>query len=169
MPTRRQFLQTGLAGAALLWLLRVAPSPVRAATSPQVLEPDTRAALTAIAPVMLAGALPGGDGRGAAIQAVVDGVAQAVRGLPPHLQDELDQLFTLLTFAPTRWLVAGVARPWPQASVAEISAFLQSWRTSWFSLLQSGYHALHELIIAAWYARSESWPALRYPGPPKLP
>lgn len=169
MSTRRQFLQTGVAGAGLLWLLRYAPSAARAATSSQGLDPATRAALAAIAPVMLAGALPEGDGRSAAIQSVVDGVAQAVSGLPPQLQDELDQLFTLLTFAPTRWLVAGVARPWPQAAAADISGFLASWRTSWFSLLQSGYHALHELIMAAWYARPESWPALRYPGPPKLP
>jgi hypothetical protein len=89
-----------------------------------------------------------------------------VAGLPPHLQKELGDLFMLLTFAPTRWLVAGVTRSWPEASQDEITAFLQGWRTSWFTLLQSGYHALHELIMASWYARPDSWPALRYPGPP---
>jgi hypothetical protein len=61
-----------------------------------------------------------------------------------------------------------VWRPWPQAHPDDIGAFLQDWRTSWFSLLQSAYHALHELIMASWYARSESWAALAYPGPPRL-
>jgi hypothetical protein len=50
--------------------------------------------------------------------------------------------------------------PWPRASPAEVATFLESWRTSWSALLQSGYHALHELVMAAWYARPESWPAL---------
>jgi hypothetical protein len=54
------------------------------------------------------------------------------------------------------------------ASPVEIAGFLESWRSSWLTLLQSGYHALHELIMAAWYAQPGSWAALRYPGPPSL-
>jgi hypothetical protein len=168
MVTRRQFLRAGVMGGALLALMRLAPRPAHAGDSAPVLDAPTREALAAIAAVMLAGALPDGGGRQQALAAVVDGVAVAVSGLPPHLQEELGQLFTLLTFAPTRWLLAGVSSPWPRASAEDIAEFLESWRGSWSSLLQSGYHALHELIMAAWYARPDSWPALGYPGPPRL-
>jgi hypothetical protein len=167
MTTRREFLRAGLVGGALLAALRMLPGYASDAAAPK-LTADQRAVLAAIAPVLLAGALPEGPQRGEAVAAVVDGVEQAVGGLPPPVRAELDQLFLLLTFGPTRWLIAGVEAPWPRASAAEIAAFLESWRTSWLVLLQSGYHALHELIMAAWYARPESWPVLRYPGPPEL-
>lgn len=166
MPTRREFLRAGAAGAALLTLLRRLPG--HAAAPVGVLDADERQALTAIVPVMLAGALPEGEAHAQAVRDVADGVEVAVAGLPLHLQEEVAQLFTLLTFAPARCLVAGVWRPWPQAHPEDIAAFLQGWRTSWFSLLQSAYHALHELIMASWYARSESWAALGYSGPPRL-
>jgi hypothetical protein len=169
VTSRRQFLRTGLLGTLLLATLRAVPAQAQRALSRTPLSAEQRAVLTAVAPVLLAGALPEGEQRADAVRAVVDGVEQAIAGLPPHLQAELDQLFTLLTFAPTRWLVVGVSSPWPRASAAEVGAFLESWRTSWLALLQSGYHALHELVMAAWYARPESWTALRYPGPPVLP
>jgi hypothetical protein len=166
VPTRREFLRAGAAGAVLLALLR--RMPARADAPLGVLEADQRQALAAIIPVMLAGALPEGKARAQAVSDVADGVEAAVAGLPLHLQDEVAQLFGLLTFAPARCLVAGVWRPWSQAHPDDIGAFLQSWRGSRFSLLQSAYHALHELIMASWYARSESWAALGYPGPPRL-
>ena len=169
MTSRREFLRAGLVGGLLLTALRVVPVQAQHAAGRAVLSAEQREVLAAVAPVLLAGALPEGAQQADAVRAVVDAVEQAVAGLPPHLQAELDQLFTLLTFAPTRWLVAGVSAPWPRASAAEVGAFLESWRTSWLALLQSGYHALHELVMAAWYARPESWTALRYPGPPVLP
>ena len=169
MTSRREFIRAGLLGGLLLAALRVVPAQAQQPGGRAALSAEQREVLAAIVPVLLAGALPEGAQHAPAVRAVVDGVEQAVSGLPPHLQVELDQLFTLLTFSPTRWLVAGVGSPWPRASAAEVSAFLESWRTSWLTLLQSGYHALDELVMAAWYARAESWPALRYPGPPVLP
>jgi len=167
MTTRREFLRAGLIGSALLAAMRMLPAQA-AASAPATLTLEQREVLAAIAPVLLAGALPEGAQRAEAVGAVVDGVEQAVAGLPPHLRGELDQLFMLLTFGPTRLLVAGVGAPWRRAAAADIAGFLESWRTSWLALLQSGYQALHELIMAAWYARPESWPALHYPGPPAL-
>jgi hypothetical protein len=167
MTTRREFLRAGLLGGVVPGAMRMLPVHA-AASAAQTLTPEQREVLAAIAPVLLAGALPEGERRAAAVAAVVDGVERAVAGLPPHLRAELDQLFMLLTFGPTRWLVAGVGAPWSRATTAQIAGFLDAWRTSWLVLLQSGYHALHELIMAAWYARPESWPALRYPGPPTL-
>jgi hypothetical protein len=166
VPTRREFLRAGAAGAVFLALLRRLPA--HAAAPAGVLDADARQALVAIIPVMLAGALPEGEPRTQAVADVADGVETAIAGLPLHLQEEVAQLFDLLTFPATRCLVAGVWRSWPRAHPDDVEAFLQSWRTSWFGLLQSAYHALHELIMASWYARPESWAAVGYPGPPRL-
>jgi hypothetical protein len=169
MPSRREFLRAGVAGTVLLACIRHLPGKAAAPSArPGGLDPGARAALTAIVPVMLATALPQGATQAQAVRAVVDGVDTAVAGLPPHLRSEVGQLFTLLTFAPTRALVAGVWQPWPEARAEEIAPFLQGWRTSRFALLQSGYHALHELIMASWYAQPVSWALLRYPGPPRV-
>jgi hypothetical protein len=91
-----------------------------------------------------------------------------VAGLPPGSRKELEQLFALLSFAPTRCLLAGVWSSWPDASRDSVAAFLASWRDSRFTLLRSGYGALHQLILAAWYGNTRSWPAIGYPGPPSL-
>jgi hypothetical protein len=34
-------------------------------------------------------------------------------------------------------------------------------------MLQTAYHALHDLVLGAWYADPSSWTAVGYPGPLK--
>jgi hypothetical protein len=121
-----------------------------------------------LAPVLLAGALPTGDDRPAAIAAVVAGVERAVAGLPLSTQAELRQLFDLLGFAPTRLLLTGLWDDWPEVSPERLEAFLSDWRQSRLGLLRVAYFALHELVFAAWYGDPQSWPRIGYPGPPEL-
>ena len=83
-------------------------------------------------------------------------------------RDELAELFSLLAFAPTRCLVAGIWSPWSEASTGAIEGFLARWRDSRFALLRSAYGALHQLVLAAWYAQGGAWPAIGYAGPPPL-
>ncbi len=172
MATRRQFLKYGVAGALALAAAGIARGQpadraYRAASGTEpltILGADDRAVLAAVAPVLLAGT-------GAArepVDAVVGSVDRAVAALPPHLQREVLQLLALLgSWAGRRW-IAGVASPWPQASGADVAAFLERWRFSRWALLQQGYHALHDLVLAAWYARPDSWPAIGYAGPPEV-
>jgi len=163
---RRAFLRTGIAGAALLAVAaRLPAGSARAEGAARALGASDRAVLAAIVPVMLAGALPAeAEAHRKAVASVVDGVSQTIAGMPPATRAELGELLMLLDLAPARRLLAGVSAPWPEASAEEIAAFLQKWRSSRFALLQSGYQALHDLIIAAWYAQPESWPAIGYPG-----
>ncbi len=84
------------------------------------------------------------------------------------MRKEIDQLFALLAFAPSRALLAGVWSPWSEASARSIAAFLAQWRDSRFALKRSAYGALHQLIMAAWYGSPDAWPAIGYPGPPSL-
>ena len=171
VPSRRRFLQAGLAGAALLaiaggvaWFRQ---RTAAAAVAP-ALAPDAQAVLRAIAPSMLAGALPADAARPTAIDEVVAAVDVAIAGLPPAARRELAELFALLSLGVGRRLFAGVAAPWHEASREAIDAFLDDWRSSAWSLKRTAYDALHQLVLAAWYANPRSWPAIGYPGPPVL-
>lgn len=166
---RRTFLKFGASGALLLACAGLArgQTPCRAASGAEplaVLTAEDRVVIAAIAPAILAGT----GAANASIDAIAGSVDRAVAGLPPHLQREVKQLFALLGSWPGRRGLAGIAVPWPDASTAEVGAFLERWRFSSWSLLQQGYHALHELVFAAYYARPDAWTAIGYPGPPRI-
>jgi hypothetical protein len=164
MASRRAFLKLGVAASVALAVGGGIYRVTRAALPPRafVLDSDARAALGAIVPVLLAGAWPAG---GAAVDAVIDNVHHAVRGLPLATQAHIQDLFNLLAHAPARRLLTGIAMPWPEATPDAIHAFLQDWRTSQFGLLRASYAALHDLVLGAWYATPASWEAIGYPGP----
>jgi len=169
MPTRRQFLKYGVAGTLLLAAAGAARGqpvyrPASGAEPLSALGTRDREVLAAIAPTILAGTPAAGQ----AVDEIVGGIERAVAGLPPHLQAEVGQLLGLLASWPGRRWIAGVGSAWRDASREEVAAFLEAWRFSRWELLQQGYHALHDLTLAAWYARPESWPAIGYPGPPEV-
>lgn len=168
--SRRTLLKAGIAGGAGLLLVRwlyTSTTTVQSTPMPSgALDGGARAIVAAIAPVMLAGALPAGNP--VLLQEVVAGVEQAIAGLPPAMRKEVDQLFALLSFAPSRALIGGVWSPWHEAEPASIGAFLHRWRDSRLDLLRSAYGALHQLVFAAWYGNANAWPAIGYAGPPSL-
>jgi hypothetical protein len=166
---RRSFLKVGALGALALaaaggiYRATHAPAPHRF-----VLDGEARAALDAIVPAILAGALPPDPGaRAAAIATTTAGVHQAILGLPLATQKEVQDLFGLLALGPARRVLTGIAGGWAGASVEQVSAFLQDWRLHRFTLLRSAYQALHDLVLGAWYANPANWDAIGYPGPLK--
>lgn len=167
--TRRTLLKAGLLSAALLaagggWY-RVTH---RAPPSGFVLDGEARAALGAIVPAILAGVLPAAPAeRARAIAATTDRVHQAILGLPIGVQQEVQDLFGLLALAPARRLLTGVAGGWAAAREADVSAFLQDWRTHRLALLRTAYAALHDLVLGAWYSDPAHWDAIGFPGPLK--
>lgn len=162
--TRRTFLKAGLLGTLVLASAGGAYRVFRSDDAPTgfVLDTKAHAALAAIVPVVLKGAMVPAES-----EVAVTRVQHAVAGLPLATQKEVQDLFALLTLAPTRRLVAGISSDWTEAAPAEIEAFLQSWRLSRFALLQSAYQALHDLITGSWYADESTWPSIGYPGPLK--
>lgn len=170
--SRRTLLKAGAAGAATLllarWLCRPPPPPPTRIEDPNALDPAARNIIAALIPVFLDGALPNGAEASSVRGETLAGVDRAVTGLPPATRQELADLFSLLSFAPTRCLLAGIWSPWPEASPEAIASFLVRWRDSRFALQRSAYAALHQLVFSAWYAQLRSWPAIGYPGPPSL-
>ena len=169
---RRQFVQCGSAGLVLLAVARCggerrsAPA-YDAGYAYRVLSPAQRPAIAAIASAMLLGAIPSGPERDHAIVATVRGVDVAAAALPLGIQAEFGQLLQLLVNPATRFLTTGITA-WEDAGDERVAAFLNRWRFSRFTLLRSGYDALHQLVMAAWYAQPAAWPAMRYPGPPSI-
>jgi hypothetical protein len=170
-PVGRRYLRARLAGAAALaiaggiaWFRR----RIDAAASAPALGAEARDVVRAIVPSMLAGALPAGGERATAIDETVDGVDRAIAGLAPSARAELAQLFALLTLDVGRRAFAGVPTAWRDATQDQVDAFLASWQSSTWALKRTAYDALHQLVIAAWYANPRSWPAIGYPGPPVL-
>jgi hypothetical protein len=171
MPvSRRQFIRVGFAGAALLAATRLLDRPAGAANaSYRILDEQSAATVTALVPVVLAGALPGDPAaRAKAIGEVVETFDRAVGGLALAVQDEIAQLFSFLHFAPTRAAFAGLWSPVSESSAEELAAFLQRWRTSHFDLQRVSYLALTQLIFASWYDNPAAWAVMGYPGPPEV-
>ena len=170
MPSRRQFIQVGVAGAAILaaarWLDR--PDAVAASVPYRFLDARSASALAALVPVVVA-TLPSEPGaRARAIEEVVAGFDRAVSGLPAAVRKEVDELFALLRFAPTRLMFTGLWSPLEESPPEDIAAFLARWRFSSFDIQRAGYQALNQLLLAAWYGNSASWGAIGYPGPPAI-
>ena len=170
MPTRRQFIKVGIAGAALFAAARFLDRPLAAPTDAyRVLDENAAKIMRALIPVVLAGSLPADDAaRARAVGDVVAAFDRAVSGLAPAVQGELAQLFSFLNFAPSRVAFAGLWSPVDATPREELNAFLTRWRHSRFDLQRQSYEALTQLIQASWYDNPASWKAIGYPGPPLL-
>lgn len=175
MLTRRQLLGGGIAAGAAVALagLIYELMPERAPTDTRyrftMLDEEDRVVFAAIAPVMLAGALPADAAlQRVAVLQVVEGVDIAIAGLPLDVRSQLHQLFGLLRFPLTRMIAAGAWRPWHEAQPQDIAHFLRAWQQSRIGQLRAGYDALHQLVMASWYANSNAWTAIGYTGPPAI-
>lgn len=173
---RRHFLKTGIAGSVLLamaaggaWLAaRRNPSDKPCDTCLWLTRSD-RVLLAALVPVMLEGALPPEPAAAKrAIETVITHFDQTVSYFTPAISGEIRQLLALLEFPLTRVLLTGLTTAWEKEESSAIRSFLRRWQTSRLALFRSGYAALHDLICGAWYANPQSWPRIRYPGPPRL-
>ena len=170
MPTRRQFIKVGLAGAAVFatvrWLERPQAAP---ASNFRILDATSAAMVAAFVPVVLEGVLPADpQARARAIREVVEAFDRAVAGLSPAVQKEVDQLFSVLRFAPVRLAFTGLWYPVEESSPQDIAAFLTRWRHSRFEIQRAGYQALTQLVQASWYDNPDSWAGIGYPGPPRI-
>jgi hypothetical protein len=171
-PARRTFLKAGLLGGLAL----AAAGGLYRARNPGGpplrfrLEGEAQAALGAISAAILRDALlPPGAAMPAspATQAAMERIKVSIAGLPLSTQKEIQDLFGLLTFGPTRRFLAKVPDRWQDAKGEDVSAFLQHWRTHRIAMFQSAYHALHDIVLGSWYADASTWAAIGYPGPMK--
>lgn len=168
--SRRTFVKVGLVGGLALATAGGLYRFTRPPEAPHrfVLDSGSREVLAAIAPVILAGTVRPDDAhKQADVQAAIDRTMAAIAGLPLRSQKEVQDLFALLALAPSRRFLAGVTEDWASAKPQDIAAFLQSWRVHRVVMLQTAYHALHDLVAGGWYADESTWAGIGYPGPMK--
>ena len=171
MPTRRQFIKVGLAGAAVFATVRFLERPL-AAPAPEYrfLNAQSVPIVAAFVPVVLEGSLPQeGPARERATREIVEAFDRAVAGMSPAVQKEVDQLFGVMRFAPSRLAFTGLWKPVEESTPHELADFLTRWRRSRFEIQRAGYQALTQLVQAAWFDTPAAWGAIGYPGPPRLP
>lgn len=176
---RRTLLISGLIGAATVTLaggglLRLTRDPARArgqilrAIAPVLLEgawtPPATGSIAALPPAA-ANDAPRAQLPATALDATLAAVDDAIAQLAPLTRTDLDRLFILLATAPGRRWLAGVSAPWDSASSEAIAAFLRAWRSHRSHALRGAYSALHDLVLASWYAQPAHWTAIGYPGP----
>ena len=168
---RRRFLKAGAIGGAMLaaggaWVVW---RDIRDADAGEPARDRVGTILGAVAPVLLAGVLPEDPAqRSAGVARVVTGVKAVIAEFPAAVQREIADLFRTLDIRIARRLLAGVSAEWTAADPGEVAAFLERWRLSRIGLLQSGYFALHDLVLGTWYADTSAWESIGYPGPPHV-
>ena len=135
MLSRRAFIKLAVAGGATVAAARLLYGPFENTPDPAddtaarfvVLDAGGREIVTALAPVILDGALPAGPERHDAVRELVRQIDASYAIMPPAIRIELAQLFQLLAFPITRRGLAGVSGPWHEANDAELRAFLERW------------------------------------------
>jgi hypothetical protein len=121
----------------------------------------------ALAPAVLPPALLA-DATGLSRASVLDDhlarVEQTVSAMPPHLQAEVAELLLVLIAPAGRRLLFGMASPWQEASVDEVSTALVSLRESSFVTRQQVYHALRDITAASFFAAASAQTHIGYSG-----
>lgn len=163
---RRTLFKLGVASAALLALGGGAAALLQPGLQNGKLAGAGREVFRAVGRAVLQGSLPAND---TAKQVALDGLLARIDALtlalPPHAQEELSQLLSLLASVPGRHLLAGLDRAWPTASDTDIQQALEGMRFSALALRQQAYAALHDITAAAYFTDVSTWPQLGYPGP----
>jgi len=162
-------LKLGLGGATLLALGGGAVALFEPGLRGGRLATPGKQVFRSVARAFLDGALPTDPAQHpAALAGFLDRVDGLVGALPAHARDELSQLLALLATTPGRRGLAGLEANWPDASIGQLQAALQSMRISSLALRQQAYHALHDITGAAYFSDASTWSVLGYPGPVAL-
>ncbi len=167
---RRSLLKLGAFSAATLAIAGAGVAlTTQAGFAKGALSMPAREVAEAVARAVLDGRLPQDDAvRRVALQAHVTRLEAAISNFPRAVQDEIGELFMILSTSVGRWALAGVPVAWSKASVAQIQAGLQSMRVSPISVRAQAYQALRDLTHGAYYADASTWADMRYPGPKAL-
>ena len=132
----------------------------------ELINDDVAVSLSVLLPVFLAGALPQDEQtRKVRLTETIDSMRSAMKKLPPHMLEELNDLFNLLSNRLANLAFAGAFASAQQLNMTQATALIQSWRNSYIGLLNTAYEGLKELIFAAFYSNPANWDRLNYNKP----
>ncbi|ESE41523.1 hypothetical protein [Shewanella decolorationis] len=162
---RRTFLLGAFAGTAAIALGVNLYSP-EFSLPDEGEDKDYRLLFGVLLPVMLDGALPDvASHKQAAQNRTLDAIKHSIDVLPDEQQAELFELLDMLENRLGLLLLTSSMTPLLMRSPGELTQMLETWRHSYFSLLQTAYLGLRELVMASYYACPEHWSRLHYAKP----
>ena len=162
---RRTLIKLGVVGGAVLAIAAGSLALIQPARRDGKLTERGRAVFAALASAVLAGWLPAEpESRAGAVEAHLGRIELALAGLPPALQAEVDELFTVLGSTAGRLALTGLRSDWSVATPSELTVALQGMRESTLAVRQQAFHALHDLTNSSYLSDSATWAAIGYPG-----
>jgi hypothetical protein len=163
---RRTLIKVGVAAGALLAVAGGTLALLQPARVGGRLAAPAQTMLAALARGVLGALWPvDAEGQATALKALAGRFEDTLEGLSPSQQAEVDELLTIAASAPGRVALFGLTRSWALASPEQVTASLQGMRLSSLALRQQAFHAMRDLINAAWFADPATWAAIGYPGP----
>ncbi len=163
---RRTLLTLGVVGAAALAFAGGTLALVQPARRNAAFTEPAQDLLRAVARAVLGDLLPvEPTAQATALTAHLARLQATIAGMPTAMQAEVDELLTIVSSAPGRRALVGLAQAWATAPTADVSAALQGMRLSSLALRQQAFHALRDLTNAAYFADRSTWSAIGYPGP----
>lgn len=166
---RRSFLAVGAGTAVVLAVAGGLVATVQPGMAAGRLSAPGQAVLRAVTLAVLGDLLPPqADARARALDAQAARLDATVAAFAPHVQRELSDVLALLSTAPGRWALAGLATGWSQATPAQVQAALAGLRGSTLTVRLQIYHALRDLTCAAFFADPRHGAVIGYPGPRPL-
>lgn len=166
---RRTLLTVGALGTAVLAAAGGGLALVQPARRNGAFDEPAQQMLRAVARAVLSSLLPAGAAEeAAALTAYLARLQATLAGMPHAMQAEVDELLTIVSSAPGRRVLVGLADPWDKAPTPAVAVALQDMRLSSLALRQQAFHALRDLTNAAYFADRSAWSAIGYPGPRDL-
>jgi hypothetical protein len=162
---RRTLIQVGLAGGVLLALAGTGLALVQPARREGRFTETGRTLFAALAPAVLGGLLPvEAVARRQAVEAFIPRVEDAINGMPPAMQAEVDELLTIAGSSVGRMALVGLTTPWAKATAEQIQSALRGMRDSSLAPRQQAYHALRDLTSGGYFADESTWAVMDYAG-----
>ncbi len=168
---RRGFLQLTAVGAVTLTAVSAGASlvgcaPSQSASGFKVLRPGDVELFRAMIPAVMRRHIAADDTT--SIDRVLQSFDTLLDDLSDSVVDVLRQAFDVMSFAPTRSLLAGQWSSWASASPQDAERALVRLRDSSIGLLNAIYAAIVRMVASSYYLVPElAYRDAGYPGPPQ--
>ena len=86
-------------------------------------------------------------------------------GLPDYLQEEVGQLFELMKYPPSRYLITSEWKSPIGMSDEQLLAMLEKMQFGDIRLQRRAFTVFRDVVMAGYYGDRSSWSELSYPGP----
>ncbi len=167
---RRRLLKLGLGAAVVLGVAGAGVALIKPGLVDGKLSPGARELMRASALAVLGDLLPPvGLEREAALDAQLSRLDASIAAFPAATRKELSDALGLLATAAGRYALAGLSKPWAEASPEDIRTAFDAMRMSTSNTRQQIYHALRDLNAIAFFSEPGNWKTAGYAGQREIP